>query len=72
MTPTTPQEVAMTLKPCPFCASPAHLIEGHRNHWRAQCSKCGANIGEWFANRRPGEDQRLATEAWNTREGQAP
>jgi len=55
------------LKSCPFCGGAAHLIEGHREHWRAQCSKCGANIGEWFANGRPGEDKRLATEAWNTR-----
>jgi Lar family restriction alleviation protein len=55
------------LLPCPFCGSPAILIEGHREHWRAQCSKCGANIGEFFANRSRREDQRLATEAWNTR-----
>jgi Lar family restriction alleviation protein len=55
------------LLPCPFCGEAALLIEGHREHWRAQCSKCGANIGEFFANRSRQEDQRLATEAWNTR-----
>jgi Lar family restriction alleviation protein len=55
------------LLPCPFCGGAALLIEGHREHWRAQCSKCGANIGEFFANRSRQEDQQLATEAWNTR-----
>jgi ribosomal protein S27AE len=65
-------DVSEGLESCPFCGAPAHIIEGHRNHFRAQCSKCGANIGEFFANRSIAEDCRRAAQAWNTRATVSP
>lgn len=54
-----------TLKPCPFCGSPAHMYVGQgkaKGWYEAHCSKFGCiRMDERF--RSPEE----ATEAWNRR-----
>lgn len=54
------------LLPCPFCGNQPELMEGHRNHWRVECPKCGVRRAQ-FANGGAAEDQARAVRCWNRR-----
>jgi hypothetical protein len=60
------QDAIGRLRECPFCGSEADYFEGHRDHWRAGCVRCGVT-GKQFANVGEAEAKRLAAKWWNTR-----
>jgi Lar family restriction alleviation protein len=63
-------EPTEALLPCPFCGSTPELMEGHRNHWRVECHRCGVRRAQ-FANGGVDEDKARAIRSWNTREPEA-
>ena len=53
----------MTLKACPFCASPAYWTKGDRNTRMNDCVRCLECFAEIEGDHKP----MSALEAWNTR-----
>jgi Lar family restriction alleviation protein len=63
-------EPTEAMLPCPFCGSTPELMEGHRNHWRVECHRCGVRRAQ-FANGGVDEDKARAIRSWNAREPEA-
>lgn len=58
-------DTMIELKPCPFCGSPAHIVE-HKfykldSNYEVKCMICNARTDSWF------DTPKDAAEFWNRR-----
>jgi len=61
-------------KPCPFCGSPAELVEEsdhHGGYFKLGCPQQECP-GHWAFYTEPIEDLAAALSKWNTRAGESP